>query len=99
MKYYKILKGNWGHYKIGTIYPEDYTDSYGYNPSYHYTFHKDKMKEVSYADYLKQEYDAGRISFDIIYEEYSRGKIGFNGYVAIYSNIYYNNNKTNNMVS
>ena len=33
----------------------------------------------------------------MIYEAYSTGEIGFNGYVSLYSNIYYNNNKTNNM--
>ena len=76
MKYYKILKGNWSEYEIGRIYPDSHTNTLGRSPSYYYLKYSDKMEEVSYADYLKQEYDAGRISFDIIYEEYSRGKIG-----------------------
>lgn len=94
MKYYKCVNGaGWGAFEANKIYDENTKTEGGTTIrriKERGLFGKD-FEEVSYADYLKQEYDAGRISIDYIGHKLLNGDINLSDYFLIFSN------KTNNM--
>ena len=94
MKYYKCINGTgWSAFEANKIYDENTKTEGGTTIrriKERGLFGKD-FEEVSYADYLKQEYDAGRISIDYIGHKLLNGDIYLSAYFLIFSN------KTNNM--
>ena len=96
MKYYKCICGNgWGnHFKENEIYKESVATKGGVTLKYikERGYYKEDFEEVSYADYLKQEYDAGRITKVDLYRALYNTALGYNEFISIISN-----NKANNM--
>ena len=95
MKYYKCVNGEgWPSFKENEIYKESVATKGGVTLKYikERGYYKEDFEEVSYVDYLKQEYEAGRIDRDCLNCEVNNRKISVWEYLKIISK-----NKTNNM--